>query len=243
MSKKNYDNNIELIIKAQGGDEEALSKVVEQNMPLVTALSKKFLNRGYEYDDIFQIGSIGLIKAINNFNTDYNVKFSTYAVPMILGEIKRFIRDDGYIKVSRSIKYTAKKIHFEKEKLEKKLCREPRIEELAEFMGIDKEEILFAQEAVTTPEYLYETIHQDDGAPIYLMDKIKSEEDVFSVIDKIALKDALATLDKRSRQIVILRYIKDITQVQVAKMLGISQVQVSRIEKRVLKMIRKSMEE
>ncbi|MBU5485505.1 RNA polymerase sporulation sigma factor SigF [Clostridium sp. MSJ-11] len=234
-----YDDNIQLIKKARDGDKEALNNVVEINLPLVSAISKKFLNRGYEYEDIYQIGCMGLIKAINNFDSNYGVKFSTYAVPMIMGEIKRFIRDDGIIKVSRSIKNTARKLHYDKEALAKELNREPTIEELSEYSGIDKEEIVFASESINNMQYLYDTIHQDDGSPIMLIDKISQDyEEDSEIVNRIALKEAISKLDVKSRQIIMLRYFKDKTQVEVAKMLGISQVQVSRIEKRVLKMMK-----
>ena len=234
-----YEDNLALIGKARDGDKEALNKVVEINLPLVSAISKRFLNRGYEYEDIYQIGCMGLVKAINNFNPDYGVKFSTYAVPMIMGEIKRFIRDDGIIKVSRSIKNTARKLHYDKEELAKKLNREPTIEELSEFSGVDAEDIIFATESASSMQYLYDTIHQDDGSPIMLIDKISEDyEEDNEIVNKIALKEALNKLDIKSRQIIMLRYFKDKTQVEVAKMLGISQVQVSRIEKRVLKIMK-----
>lgn len=210
-----------------------MNTLIEMNLPLVSSISKKFLNRGYDYEDIFQIGSIGLVKAINNFDLNYNVKFSTYAVPMIIGEIKRFLRDDGMIKVSRNVKSLARKIHFQKEILTKKLKRSPTIEELADYANVDKEEILFAIESSNSLQYLYDTIHQDDGAPVLLIDKLseKSADDE-NLIEKIALKEALNSLDNKAKQIIMLRYFKDKTQVQVAKMLGISQVQVSRIERR-----------
>ena len=213
-------------------------------MPLVTSISKKFTNRGYEYEDIYQIGCMGLVKSIKNFDEKYNVKFSTYAVPMIIGEIKRFLRDDGMIKVSRNVKSLAKKLHFDKEALTKKLNREPTIEELAQFSGMDKEEILFALESSASMQYLYEVIHQDDGSPVLLIDKLSENaiEDK-NITEKLALKEALRNLDTKSRQIIVLRYFKDKTQIQVAKMLGISQVQVSRIEKKVLQEMRKQLDE
>ena len=229
----NYDDNSQLLPLAKAGDEVAMNRLIEMNLPLVSSLSKKFLNRGYDYEDIFQIGSIGLVKAIKNFDASFNVKFSTYAVPMIVGEIKRFLRDDGMIKVSRNIKSLARKIHFDKEELTKQLDREPTIEELSEYSGIEKEDLVFAVES-----------HQDDGAPVLLIDKLseKGVEDN-DMIDKIALKEALRSLDEKSRQIIMLRYFKDKTQVQVAKMLGISQVQVSRIEKKVLNVMRDKLQD
>lgn len=240
----NYDHNPELLNLAKNRDSEAMNKLIEMNLPLVMSISKKFLNRGYEYEDIFQIGSIGLVKAINNFNTDYNVKFSTYAVPMIIGEIKRFLRDDGMIKVSRNVKSLARKISIYKEQLSKTLQRSPTIEELAEYAGVDKEEIIFAIESANSLQYLYDTIHQDDGAPVLLIDKLSEEKKCDdNLIERIALKEALRSLDEKARQIIMLRYFKDKTQVQVAKMLGISQVQVSRIEKKVLAQMKKRLEE
>lgn len=237
-----FSLNLELIEKAKQGDKEALDELVKINLPLVSAVSKKFMNRGYEYDDIFQIGCIGLVKAINNFESKYNVQFSTYAVPMIMGEIKRFLRDDGLIKVSRSIKYNARKIHYDKEKLVNELGREPTIQELSEYSGMPKEDIILSTEAVNDPKYLYDTIHQEDGAPIYLIDKVAENKDSDKELtDKLALKEALGKLDARSRQIIVLRYFKDVTQVEVAKMLGISQVQVSRIEKKVLKLMKEKL--
>lgn len=240
----NYEDNSKLIALAKAGDEKIMNRVIEMNLPLVSSISKKFLNRGYDYEDIFQIGSIGLVKAIKNFDPSFNVKFSTYAVPMIIGEIKRFLRDDGIIKVSRNVKSLARKIHFDKEQLTKDLGRDPTIEEISKYSGIAKEDIVFAIEASTGVHYLYDTIHQDDGAPVLLIDKLseKGVEDT-EMIDRIALKEALRSLDTKSRQIIMLRYFKDKTQVQVAKLLGISQVQVSRIEKKVLIVMRKKLEE
>ena len=242
--KVSYEDNLQLIPLAKEGNTEALNKLIEANLPLVTSISKKFTNRGYEYEDIYQIGCMGLVKAIKNFDEKYNVKFSTYAVPMNIGEIKRFLRDDGMIKVSRNVKSLAKKLHFDKEALTKKLNREPTVEELAQFSGMDKEEILFALESSASMQYLYEVIHQDDGSPVLLIDKLSENaiEDK-NITEKLALKEALRNLDTKSRQIIVLRYFKDKTQIQVAKMLGISQVQVSRIEKKVLQEMRKQLDE
>lgn len=237
-----YEDNLELIQLFQDGDKYALEVVIELNLPLVSAISKKFLNRGYEYEDIFQIGSMGLVKAVNNFDSKYNVKFSTYAVPMIMGEIKRFLRDDGIIKVSRSVKNVARKLHYDKEALTKKLDRDPTIEELSVYSGISTEDIVYALGSATGMQYLYDVIHQDDGSPVLLIDKLSENYDEDDeVIDKLALKEALGYLDQKSRQIIMLRYFNDKTQVQVAKMLGISQVQVSRIEKRVLKIMKEKL--
>lgn len=237
-----YEENLELVEKARRGDKNALDKIVEINLPLVSAITKKFLNRGYEYEDIYQIGCMGLVKAVNNFDASYGVKFSTYAVPMIMGEIKRFIRDDGMIKVSRSVKTTARKLHYDKEILTKELNREPTLEELSNYSGIEKEEIIFATESANSMQYLYDTIHQQDGAPIMLIDKLSDNyEEDSQLVNRLALKEVIGTLDIKSRQIIMLRYFKDKTQVEVAKMLGISQVQVSRIEKKVLKVMKEKL--
>ncbi len=242
--KPNYDMNKELITLAQEGDKDAMNKLVEINTPLVSSLCKKFLNRGYEYEDIFQLGSMGLVKAIQNFNNSYDVKFSTYAVPMILGEIKRFLRDDGIIKVSRNVKIMAQKLYFYKEALVKDLGREPTVGELADYASMDKEEVLFALESVNNMHYLHDTIHQDEGSPILLIDKISENlEENDDMIEKIALKEAIRTLDDKSRKIILLRYFKDKTQSEVAKLLGISQVQVSRIEKKILVNIKDKLKE
>lgn len=240
----NYNDNTELIKLAKSGNDEAMNKLVEVNTPLVSSICKKFMNRGYEYEDIFQIGSMGLVKAINNFDSSFNVKFSTYAVPMIIGEIKRFLRDDGMIKVSRNTKILAKKLHYDKETLVKELNREPTIDELAAFSNVDKEDIVFALESVNNMQYLYDTIHQDEGTPVLLIDRLsESPDEDNNMIDKIALKEAINSLDIKSKEIIMLRYFKDKTQIQVAKMLGISQVQVSRIEKKVLVLMRKYLED
>lgn len=242
LKKDGYDykRNIELIELSKNGNKAAKEELVQNNLPLVASISRKFINRGYEYEDIFQIGCMGLVKAINNFDTKYEVKFSTYAVPMIVGEIKRFLRDDGMIKVSRSIKNMAKKIHYDREALTKKLNRNPTLEELSEYSGVSVEDILFASESSNNLQYLYDVIHQDDGAPVMLIDKI-GEGQSEDMLDRLTLKEVLVKLDNKSRQVILLRYFKDKTQIQVAKMLGISQVQVSRIEKKVLKIMREKL--
>lgn len=239
---KNYEDVLELIKKSQNGSKEAQETLVKRNVGLVAAIVKKFLNRGYEYEDLFQVGCIGLVKAIKNFNSDFNVKFSTYAVPMIIGEIKRFLRDDGMVKVSRNMKETAKKVKQAKEKLTKSLGREVKIEEIARELKISSEDVVLSMESMNAPEYLYDTIHQDDGSPILLIDKLSEDkESDGDVTDSIALKELILKLDTKSRQVIILRYFKDMTQSQIANLLGISQVQVSRIEKRVIEYLRKSM--
>ncbi|NLL81569.1 MAG: RNA polymerase sporulation sigma factor SigF [Tissierellia bacterium] len=231
---------IELIKRAQSGDSKARETLVESNLGLVRSVLRGFLNRGHDVEDLFQIGSIGLLKAIDKFDISYDVKFSTYAVPMIIGEIKRFLRDDGIIKVSRSLKQIAGMAKQAGEKLYKILGREPSIQEISEEIGVEKEEIVMALESSYQPEYLYEIVYQNDGSPLYLIDKINLEEDQpTDVLDSIVLKDVISQLKPRDRQIIVLRYFQDKTQVEVANVLGISQVQVSRIEKRIIGEMRK----
>lgn len=230
----------ELIVRSKKGDKQAQAVLVENNVGLVWSIVKRFQNRGYEVDDLYQIGCIGLIKAINKFDTSFDVKFSTYAVPMIIGEIKRFIRDDGIIKVSRSLKEISSKARITKEIMSKDLGREPSISEIAEQIKVSSEELVMALEAGCAPESLYSTIGDGDNSPILLIDRINADNNTREVdlIDKIAIRQILNTLNKRERQIIILRYFKEKTQVQIAKMLGISQVQVSRIEKKILQDIK-----
>ena len=210
--------------------------LIKNNLGLVRSVISKFSNIGYERDDLFQLGSIGLIKSIYKFDPKFNVKFSTYAVPMILGEIKRYLRDDGMVKVSRSLKQIAIKAKTQTEILTKKLGREPSIEELAHELDIEKEDLVMAMEANFSVEYLHGVIHEEEGSPICLIDKIslKGENEEERVIDNLLLKQVLDKLEKRERQIIVLRYFEDKTQSEIGDILNISQVQVSRIEKKVL---------
>ncbi len=233
---------LKLLEKAQCGDKEAQSALVKNNIGLIKSIVKRFLNRGYEYEDLFQLGSIGLLKAIKNFDPGYNVRFSTYAVPMIAGEIKRFLRDDGLIKVSRSLKELNGKIRQVKDRLIRDKGREPTLNEISEELGVPPEDLVMAMEAASVPEYLYDTIHQDDGSPIFLIDKVAAEEDKSGeMLDRLTLKEMIHKLKPRERQIIMMRYFQDKTQTQIAQKLGISQVQVSRIEKRILNKMRQSM--
>lgn len=237
-----HKETMELIKKAQKGDMDAKDKLVKHNIGLVKSVMRGFTNRGYEVDDLFQIGSIGLLKAIEKFDTSFDVKFSTYAVPMIAGEIKRFLRDDGIIKVSRSLKQTANKVKYSQEKLAKKLGREPTIQEISDELNIDKEEIVMALESSYHPDYLYDIIHEKEGNPLYLIDKLSLEEDnEKDILDRIVLQELLSELKERDRQVILLRYFKDKTQMEVADILGISQVQVSRIEKRIIMEMKKKL--
>ena len=226
----------ELIQQSQNGNKEARDYLVEQNVRLVWSVVQRFLNRGYDPDDLFQIGSIGLIKSIDKFDLSYDVKFSTYAVPMIIGEIQRFIRDDGSVKVSRTLKETGNKIRRAKDTLTKKLGRSPTVNELAEVLELSVEEIIHAEEAARTPQSIHETVFENDGDPITLLDQIPLEDNQW--FEKMSLEEAIQHLDERERLIVYLRYYKDQTQTEVAERLGISQVQVSRIEKKLLQQIK-----
>ncbi|MFS8631175.1 MAG: RNA polymerase sporulation sigma factor SigF, partial [Bacillales bacterium] len=214
---------------------------VQKNMRLVWSVVQRFLNRGYEADDLFQIGCIGLLKSVDKFDLSYDVKFSTYAVPMIIGEIQRFIRDDGTVKVSRSLKELNNKIRKAKDELSKELGRMPTIHELGEFLDIDPEEIILAQDANRNPASIHETVYENDGDPITLLDQIDDGNEG-KWFEQIALKEAIAGLDERERLIVYLRYYKDQTQSEVAERLGISQVQVSRLEKKILLRMKEHME-
>ncbi|MCF6093474.1 RNA polymerase sporulation sigma factor SigF [Microaerobacter geothermalis] len=231
----------ELIQKSQAGDASARDTLVNSNIRLVWSVVQRFLNRGYEADDLFQIGCIGLLKAIDKFDLSYDVKFSTYAVPMIIGEIQRFLRDDGTVKISRSLKELANRIRKTKDDLSKKLGRLPTIKEIAEDLDITPEEVVFAQESIRAPTSIHETVYENDGDPITLMDQI-ADDSGQKWFDKLALKEAINQLSERERLIVYLRYFRDQTQSEVAERLGISQVQVSRLEKKILKTIKAQIE-
>lgn len=235
-------DTIELIKRSKEGDKEARNQIVTENIGLVWSIVRRFAGRGHEMEDLFQIGSIGLIKAIDKFDVSYDVKFSTYAVPMITGEIKRFLRDDGMLKVSRSLKEIAVKIKCLREKYSNLYGRDPTIDELVDELGVEKEDILMALETGAEVESLYKTIHQGDGSPIYLIDKLaETKDESENIVDKLALREIIASLDEREQEIIKLRYFKDRTQTDIAKELGISQVQVSRMEKRILKIMRERM--
>ena len=220
------------IFKSQHGDKVARDILVEKNIRLVWSVVQRFINRGYDPDDLFQIGSIGLIKSIDKFDLSYDVRFSTYAVPMIIGEIQRFIRDDGSVKVSRSLKETGNKIRRKGDELTKQLSRAPTVNEIAEALEITPEEVVHAQEAAKSPHSIHETVFENDGDPITLLDQIADEDSKW--FDTLTLQEAIRGLNERERLIVYLRYYKDQTQTEVADRLGISQVQVSRLEKKIL---------
>lgn len=231
----------QLLAESQAGDAAARDTLVNSNIRLVWSVVQRFMNRGYEADDLFQIGCIGLLKAIDKFDLSYDVKFSTYAVPMIIGEIQRFLRDDGTVKVSRSLKEIAHKVRRKKEELSKTLGRLPTVREVAEALELTPEEVVYAQEANRAPSSIHETVFENDGDPITLMDQISDKEEG-RWFDQLALKEAISKLSEREQLIVYLRYYKDQTQSEVAERLGISQVQVSRLEKKILRTMKDQIE-
>jgi len=229
----------ELIIKAQAGDQSAKEYILESNLNLVRSIVYRFTNRGYEWDDLFQIGCIGLMKAIERFDLNFSVKFSTYAVPMIIGEIRRFMRDDSPIKVSRPVKELAYRVHRTQEKLNGTLGREPTINEISRELALAPQEIVSALEAVQPPSSLYDHAFHDSGDSVLLLDQIRScDGQDNAYFEKLALKEILSRLPQKERTIVHLRFFEDKTQSEIAQIIGLSQVQVSRIEKHALKLIR-----
>lgn len=233
------DRTTTLIEKSHQGDEEARAQLVQENAGLVWCVVKRFLQRGAEAEDLFQIGNIGLLKAIDKFDLAYEVKFSTYAVPMISGEIKRFLRDDGMIKVSRSLKELAYKSCACRERLQEAWGREPTITEIASELKVETEELLMAMDASSEIESLHKPIYQKEGQELRLMDKLpEQEEQEDRILDHMLLQELLTYLDKEERRLIYLRYFANQTQSQVGKELGISQVQVSRMEKKILKNLR-----
>ena len=233
------DHTIALIQKSHDGDEKARTQLVEENVGLIWCVVRRFMGRGVESEDLFQIGSIGLLKAIDKFDFSFDVKFSTYAVPMISGEIQRFLRDDGLIKVSRSLKELAYKAFLARERLQEMLQRDPTIEELAEHMTIDKEELAMALEASGEVESLYRPIYQKDGNEVPLLEKLEEKESQEEkVLNRMLLSQLLGELKKEERKLIYLRYFANKTQMEIGQELGITQVQVSRMEKRILKQMR-----
>ena len=234
--------NEELIKRVNEGSKEAMDLLVEKNSGLVWSIVKRFLNRGYEKEDLYQIGSIGLIKAIRKFDTSFNTQFSTYAVPLIMGEIKRFLRDDGLVKVSRSLKETAGKIKLAVDYFFAKNGEEPTVKELSERLKISEDEIIMALETLRPTESLNAIINENDKNPIYLIDKLCDNTTSDSKeFEKLVLKQMLSELKPKEQQLITMRYFKGATQMKVADMLGISQVQVSRMEKKILDGMRTKM--
>lgn len=235
-----YEEVRKLISESQAGDRKARDYLVEKNVRLVWSVVQRFINRGYDPEDLFQIGSIGLIKAIDKFDLTYEVRFSTYAVPMIIGEIQRFIRDDGTIKVSRTLKELGHKVRRKKEELTKRFKRSPTVSEVALALEVTVEDVVQAEEAIRNPHSIHETVYENGGEPITLLDQIADDDDA-DWFDRILLEEAINRLTERERLIVYLRYFKDQTQTEVAERLSISQVQVSRLEKKILQEMKEQM--
>ncbi len=234
------DRTLVLIGRAHQGDKKARDTLFEENIGLIWSVVKRFRNRGVEMEDLFQIGSIGLLKAVDHFDLNFDVKFSTYAVPMIAGEVKRFLRDDGMIRVSRSLKEVSYKAYQAREKLEVELGREPTVEEVAAAAGSTPEELVMATEAAAEIESLQKVVYQGDGTDILLLDKLPEKGNAQEkVLDRLLLEEILCYLEPQERKLIYMRYFQDMTQSQVAGKLGVSQVQVSRMEKKILKMLRR----
>ena len=229
-----YENKVEDILKAQSGNKEIMTKLVTENSNLIWSIVTRFKDRGYEIEDLYQIGCIGFIKSIKRFDTNYEVKLSTYAVPYILGEIKRFIRDDGPVKVSRSIKELSYKIKLIQNEYITKKGRDIQIEELAKLLKVSKEDIVIAMDSNNTVESIDRKVNDSDDLTI--MDKLKSNVDQEKdIVNKITIKTLIEGLDEKSKKIIMLRYYRGKTQSQVAELLGVTQVQVSRLEKKILR--------
>lgn len=238
------DDMMVLIERSHHGDKKAREQLVEANMGLVWSIVKRFSGRGTDMEDLFQIGAMGLIKAIDKFDTSFEVRFSTYAVPMIAGEIKRFLRDDGIVKVSRTLKENCWKIRRDTEQFRQREGRDPTMKELSELTGLAPEEIAMSLEASAEVESIYKTIPQKDGSEICLLDRMESQnqrEGMQTLLNRVVLEQLLAELPDTERRLIIMRYLQDKTQSEVARVLGVSQVQVSRLEKRILKQMREKL--
>lgn len=233
------ERTMELLLRAKNGDKEAGELLVEENLGLVGSVVKRFENRGYEREDLFQIGAIGLIKAIEKFDFSYEVRFSTYAVPLVTGEIRRFLRDDGMMKVSRSIKESGWRVKQSREKLEQELGRSVTLQELADDTGLPEEEIALALDASQEVTSIYQTIYQSDGSELYLVDKVADDEpEEERLINRLTVQQLLEMLGPKEQQLIKLRYFEGKTQCSVADQMGMSQVQVSRMEKKILQEMR-----
>lgn len=229
---------MDLLRKAQGGDKQARDKLIEGNLRLVLSVVQRFSNRNENMDDLFQVGVIGLIKAIDNFNLNLDVRFSTYAVPMCIGEIRRYLRDDAPVRVSRSMRDTAYRAMQVKERLTNINGKEPSVEEIAKELKLKKSEVVLALEAIVDPISLYEPVYNDGGDTIYVMDQVGDNNSDSDWIDEIMIKDELKNLNERENKILYMRFMLGKTQMETAEEIGISQAQVSRLEKNVINRIK-----
>lgn len=235
-------DNLELIKRAHMGDKDARDDLVFENTGLIWSIVRRFAGRGYEPEDLFQIGCVGILKAIDKFDMSFEVKFSTYAVPMILGEIKRFIRDDGMMKVSRSVKENGWRIRTAEMSLSQSLGREPTVEEIATAVEMTREEVVMTLEANREVESIYKVVYENDGNEVCLGDQVADKTDSDKIVNNLVLKKLLEELPEKEKQIINMRYFNDKTQTQVAEIMGISQVQVSRLEKKILLRLREKMD-
>lgn len=240
LPRMSHQRSMELLTLVKSGDEAAREEFIHGNLRLVLSVIQRFTNRGEQLDDLFQVGCIGLIKALDNFDMGHNVRFSTYAVPMIIGEIRRFLRDNSSIRVSRSLRDTAYHAMQVRNRLIDRSGVEPRIEEIAKELGVEESEVVFALDAISDPVSLHEPIFRDDGDAVYIVDQVKDDSaDDNRWLDNIAISDGLSKLSDREKRILILRFFNGKTQTEVAKEVGISQAQVSRLEKAALIRMRK----
>ena len=231
-----------LLLRAKAGDAQAREELIAGNLRLVLSVIQRFSNRGENADDLFQVGCIGLIKAIDNFNTDLDVKFSTYGVPMIVGEIRRYLRDNSTMRVPRAMRDTAYKVLQAKEAYMAQHQKEPSIEEIAKILDIKREDVVFALDAILEPVSLYEPVYSDSGDTVCVMDQVKDNKNNDEMwVERIALKEAVGHLTERERKILSMRFFQGKTQMEVSAEIGISQAQVSRLEKNALRQIRKEM--
>lgn len=239
-----FAETLELIEKAQSGDDTAKDKLIKENSPLIKSVIKRYKNKGVEYEDLYQIGSLGFLKAIQNFDRNFNVKFSTYAVPMIAGEVKRYLRDNGYIKVSRSVKALSIQINKYIESYLSEHYIQPTITEIANEFQISTQDAVFAMESSYQPISLYSQVGDEDGSKKqYLIDKIPDEQPMEKDLDNFLLMNIIKELSPRDKKIIILRYFRDKTQREIANLLGVSQVQVSRLENKILEQIKTKLAE
>lgn len=231
-----------LLLRSKAGDREAREQLISGNLRLVLSVIQRFSNRGENADDLFQVGCIGLIKAIDNFNTDLDVRFSTYGVPMIIGEIRRYLRDNSALRVSRAMRDTAYRVLQAKEAYMAEHQKEPTIEEIARILEIKREEVVFALEAIVDPVSLYDPVYSDSGDTVCVVDQVRDNKNTDeSWLEHIALKEAIAQLTERERNILEMRFFHGKTQMEVSAEIGISQAQVSRLEKSALKQMRKEL--
>ncbi len=237
----NEKEKTELLHRIREGDSDAREQMVNGNLRLVLSVVQRFAGRGENLDDLFQVGCIGLVKSIDNFDITQNVRFSTYAVPMIIGEIRRYLRDNNSIRISRSVRDVAYKAMQAKERLTAEKLREPTVSEIAESLGLPREDVVIALEAIVEPISLYEPVYADGGDTIYVLDQVGDNNDDRNWLDEIALKEALQNLNDREKRILYLRFFKGKTQIEVSEEIGISQAQVSRLEKGALQQIKRQL--